>query len=253
MQVLRTKPSGRSRPRPGRSKLILKAGSWRPNKFRVKPKLLANKRQIVASLLIVAGGILCTGVLGTYSWMYWKQRSLLKQWNEQLAARRSMTKLWIPRIKLEDVVLEGVGAQSLLLGPGHMKNTVEPGLPGNAVIAGHRDTFFRKLHKLRPGDDVYVLRDGHQLRYKVTTRKIVQPNDLSVLRSSDKAQLTLITCYPTHAIGLAPERLVVVATMPEVRTGEGAHSTPSPQSVAQGKLRASVVPVGGAIPASPVK
>ena len=239
MQVLRTKPSGKRRPRPSRSKLILKAGSWRPNEFLIKPKLLANKRQIVAYLLIVAGGILCTGVLGTYSWMYWKQRSLLREWNDQLATRHSMTKLWIPRIKLEDVVLEGVGSDALLLGPGHMESSVEPGLPGNAVIAGHRDTFFRKLHKLRPGDDVYVLRDGHRFRYRVTARKIVQPNDLSVLRSSDKSELTLITCYPTHAIGPAPERLVVVATMPQVRTGESA--------------RASMVPMGGAIPASPVK
>lgn len=206
--------------------------------------LLANKRQFVAYLLIVAGGVLCTGVLGTYSWMYWKQRSLLKAWDDQIATRQNMTKLWIPRIKLEDVVLEGVGADSLLLGPGHMQNSVEPGLPGNAVIAGHRDTFFRKLHKLRPGDDVYVLRDGHQLRYKVTARKIVPANDLSVLKSSDQPELTLITCYPTHAIGPAPKRLVVVATMPQVtmpqvRTGEGA--------------RASMVPLGGAIPASPVK
>ena len=239
MQVLRTNSSGRSRPRPGRSKLILKAGSWRPNDFLIKPKFLANKRQIVAYLLIAAGGILCTGVLGTYSWMYWKQRSLLKAWNDQVATRQSMTKLWIPRIKLEDVVLEGVGAESLLLGPGHMENSVEPGMSGNAVIAGHRDTFFRKLHKLRPGDDVYVLRDGHQLRYKVTVRKIVQPTDLSVLKSSDKTQLTLITCYPTHAIGPAPQRLVVVANMAPGQAG--------------GAARASTIALTGAIPASPVK
>jgi len=219
--------------------LILKAGSWRPNEFLVQPKLLANKRQIVAYLLIVTGGVLCAGVLGTYSWMYWKQRSLLKEWNEELTTRESMTKLSIPRIKLEDVVLEGVGADSLLLGPGHMESSVEPGMPGNAVIAGHRDTFFRQLHKLRPGDDIYVQRDGHRFRYTVTSRKIVQPTDLSVLKSSEKSQLTLITCYPTHAIGPAPERLVVVAMMPEVRRGEGA--------------RASMVPVGGAVPASSVK
>jgi sortase A len=201
--------------------------------------LLANKRQMVAYLLIVAGGVLCTGVLGTYSWMYWKQRALLREWSNQVATRQSMTKLWIPRIKLEDVVLEGVGAESLLLGPGHMENSVEPGVPGNAVIAGHRDTFFRKLHKLRPGDDVYVLRDGHRFRYRVTARKIVQPTDLSVLKSSDKTQLTLITCYPTHAIGPAPERLVVVATMSATLAG--------------GAARPSANPLGGAIPASPVK
>lgn len=213
MQVLGTKPSGKKHSRLGRSQLILKAGSWRPKELRLKPKSLASKRQVVAYLLIVSGSLLCSGVLGTYSWMYWKQRSLLRQWNEELATRENLTKLSIPRIKLEDVVLEGVGTHSLLLGPGHLENSVEPGMRGNAVIAGHRDTFFRKVHKLRPGDDIYVLRDGNRYHFTVTSRKIVRGNDLSVLRSSDKAELTLITCYPTHAIGPAPQRLVVLAVM----------------------------------------
>jgi LPXTG-site transpeptidase (sortase) family protein len=239
MQVLGTKPSGERRHRLGRSQLILKAGSGRPNEFRIKPKLLASKRQLVAYLLIVSGSVLCTGVLGTYSWMYWKQRSLLRQWNEELSTRENLTKLSIPRIKLEDVVLEGVDAHSLFLGPGHMENSVEPGMRGNAVIAGHRDTFFRKVHKLRPGDDIYVLRDGNRFHYKVSTRKIVQAHDLSVLKSSDKPELTLITCYPTHAIGPAPERLIVTAVMmARPRTGEGASA---PQ------------PITGAIPVSSVK
>ena len=237
MQVLRTKPSG-SRPRLGRSKLILKAGSWRPIEFRIQPKLLANKRRLVSTLLMIAGGVLCIGVLGTYSWMYWKQHSLLRQWDEQLAARESMTKLFIPRIHLEDVVLEGVDGHALLLGPGHMQGSVEPGMTGNAIIAGHRDTFFRKVHKLRAGDDIYILRDGNHYHYRVITRKIVQPTDLSVLRSSNKTELTLITCYPTHAIGPAPERLVVVAAM---------------VGGADGGSRISKVGVSGAFPASPVK
>jgi LPXTG-site transpeptidase (sortase) family protein len=213
MQVLRTKVSTRTRHRLDRSPLTVKAGSWRPSKLSTKPKLLANKRQIAAYLLILTGAVLCTGVLGTYSWMYWKQRALLKQWNSELSTRETLTKLSIPRIKLEDVVLEGVGAQSLLLGPGHMESSVEPGMPGNAVIAGHRDTFFRRVHSLHAGDDIYVLRDGQRFHYVVRLRKVVQPADLSVLKSSEKRQLTLITCYPTHAIGPAPERLVVVATM----------------------------------------
>ena len=219
MQVLRTKGSSRTRHRPNRSLLILKAGSWRPHETHIKPKLLASKRQIAAYLLIVTGSVLCTGVLGTYCFMYWKQRALLRQWNTELATRESLTKLSIPRIKLEDVVLEGVDSHALLLGPGHMEGSAEPGMAGNAVIAGHRDTFFRHVHKLHAGDDVFVLRDGHRFHYVVTTRKIVKPQDLSVLKSSSKSQLTLITCYPTHAIGPAPERLVIVATMP--RSGAG--------------------------------
>jgi sortase A len=240
MQVLGTKPSGKRRHRLGRPQLILKAGSWWPNEIPIKRKLLASKRQLIAYLLIVSGSLLCTGVLATYSWMYWKQRSLLRQWNEELSTRESLTKLSIPRIQLEDVVLEGVDAHSLLLGPSHMLNSVEPGIRGNAVIAGHRDTFFRKVHKLRPGDDIYVLRDGHRFHYKVTARKIVRANDLSVLKSSDKPELTLITCYPTHAIGPAPERLIVVGVM-----------TGPPHTVE--RTSASAVPTTGAIPVSSVK
>ena len=239
MQVLGTKASGKGRHRPSRSQLILKTGSWRADEICVKPKLLASKRQIVAYLLIVSGSVLCTGVLGTYSWMYWKQRSLLRQWNEELATRENLTKLSIPRIQLEDVVLEGVDAHSLLLGPGHMGNSVEPGMPGNAVIAGHRDTFFRKVHKLRPGDDIYVLRDGNRFHYKVTVRKIVKAHDLSVLESSDKTELTLITCYPTHAIGPAPERLIVIALMAGRAHGGGPSVLPKP--------------ITGAIPISSIK
>src|SRR5438874_12868679 len=121
MQVLRTKVSTRTRHRLGRSPLTLKAGSWRPSNLPTEPELRANKRQIAAYLLILTGAVLCTGVLGTYSWMYWKQRALLKQWNSEVSTREALTKLYIPRIKLEDVVLEGIGAHSLLLGPGHME------------------------------------------------------------------------------------------------------------------------------------
>jgi LPXTG-site transpeptidase (sortase) family protein len=213
MQVLRTTVTKPRRFTQGRARLILKAGSWRPNEVCTRSKLLASPRQTVAYLLIVTGALLCTGVLGTYSWMYWKQRALLKQWNSELAARQNLTKISIPRIKLEDVVLEGVDAHSLLLGPGHMEGSAEPGAPGNSVIAGHRDTFFRRIHSLRYGDDIYVLRDGHRFHYVVKSRKIVAPTDLSVLRRSQDSELTLITCYPTHAIGPAPQRLIVVAKL----------------------------------------
>jgi len=213
MQVLRTTVTRPRRFTQDRTRLILKAGSWRPCEIHIRSKLLASPRQIVAYVLIIAGATLCTGVLGTYSWMYLKQRALLKQWNTEFATRQNLTKLSIPRIELEDVVLEGVGARSLMLGPGHLQGSVEPGAVGNAVIAGHRDTFFRRIHSLRYGDHIYVLRDGRQFHYIVRVRKIVAPTDLSVLRPSQDTELTLITCYPTHAIGPAGRRLIVVAKL----------------------------------------
>jgi sortase A len=139
---------------------------------------------------------------------------LLRQWNaHNPAVVQNLTKLSIPKIQLEDIVVEGATAHSLLLGPAHLRDTAEPGDPGNAVIAGHRDSFFRRIHSLRYGDDIFVMRGGHKFRYTVRNRKVVEPTDLSVLAPTADSELTLITCYPTHAIGPAPRRLIVIAKL----------------------------------------
>jgi sortase A len=153
-------------------------------------------------------------VTGTYTWMYARQELLLRQWNSHNpAVTRTLTKLSIPRLKLEDVVLEGISEHSLLLGPAHLSASAEPGTRGNAVIAGHRDSFFRRIHSLRYGDDIFVTRGERRFRYVVRSRKVVEPTDLSVIRPSSDPELTLVTCYPTHAVGPAPQRLIVVAKM----------------------------------------
>lgn len=215
MRVHRTSVSTPRRLVRDRHLLVLKPASWRTeDSYRKPEKRVGNPRRVISLSLITAGGVLCLYVAGTYTWMYARQMSLLHQWNtHNPAVVRNLTKLAIPKIELEDVVLEGASPHSLLLGPAHLKETAEPGSPGNAVIAGHRDSFFRRVHSLRYGDEIYVMRDGHKFRYLVRERKVVEPTDLSVLRPSSDTRLTLITCYPTHAIGPAPKRLIVVATL----------------------------------------
>ena len=88
-----------------------------------------------------------------------------------------------------------------------------PGELGNAVITAHRDTFFRHIYELNKGDEITVLRNGQTFRFAVTGKKVVKPDDVSVLRPTPDAQLTLITCYPTYYIGPAPERLVVFSKL----------------------------------------
>ncbi|MBV9180986.1 MAG: class D sortase [Acidobacteria bacterium] len=171
-------------------------------------------REFVSYVLILVGTVLCTFVVATYLWMYVQQRLLLDQWSKaKTSPDNSLTKLSIPKIHLEDVVLEGASVHSLLLGPAHLTGSALPGDPGNAVIAGHRDTFFRHVHSLKYGDDIFILRSGKRFHYVVRARRIVEPHDRSVLGSTPDPELTLITCYPTHAIGPAPERLIVVAKM----------------------------------------
>jgi LPXTG-site transpeptidase (sortase) family protein len=217
MQVRRTSVVRRPRRfRLNRSQLVLKPDLWRPFPKSKKSELVRspfqNRRQIVAHVLILVGTVLCTYVVGTYVWMYAQQKILLRRWSEHAAAN-SLTKISIPRIQLEDVVLEGASSHSLLLGPAHLTETAEPGASGNVVIAGHRDTFFRHVHSLRYGDDIYIVRGGKRFHYVVRSRRIVEPTNLSVLRQTNDGELTLITCYPTHAIGPAPQRLIVVAKL----------------------------------------
>jgi sortase A len=44
--------------------------------------------------------------------------------------------------------------------------------------------------------------------YRLGPRRIVRPEEVSVLLPSDDRRLTLITCYPFAWIGAAPYRLV---------------------------------------------
>lgn len=219
MQVLRTSIRSSRRVL---TPLVIQPKRWAEKSSFKNSKLLSRKfgaRRIASVLLLATGGTLCTYVLGSYTWMYVEQKKLLREWKAQNSESTgaSLTKISIPRIKLRAVVLEGATPHSLLLGPAHMTGSAVPGDLGNSVIAGHRDTFFRGVHNLRTGDEIYILRNGKQFRYIVAQKKVVEPTDLSVLRASNDGELTLITCYPTHAIGPAPQRLIIIAKLAHKR------------------------------------
>jgi sortase A len=178
-------------------------------------------------VLILAGLVLLLFVGTQYARAYLEQRRLVLAWEKQQLQRRSepgdsLTRLSIPKISLSAIVIEGTSRHDLLLGPGHISNTAMPGETGYAVITGHRDTFFRHIYELDKGDLVSVQRDGSLYRYEVTGKKIVSPEDLSVLRQSSDNRLTLITCYPIYYIGPAPRRLVVFSKMVDETTHSAA-------------------------------
>ena len=178
-------------------------------------------------LLIAAGAVLLLYVASQYARMYVEQRRLAEQFQEQqhlaaagsqgsprkISAEETLTRLYVPAIKLDAVVVDGTSRHELLLGPGHMKQTPAPGEIGNSVITAHRDTFFRHIYELHKGDLIVVQRDGTEYHYEVIGKRVVQPDDLSVVKATPDAELTLITCYPTYYIGPAPERLVVFSKL----------------------------------------
>jgi sortase A len=184
--------------------------------------------KFVPTAMIVVGAVIMLYVASQYGQMYLEQHRLAQAWEEEqqrLAENPpsatqahtpdddGMIRLVIPKIDLTSFVVEGTNRKALLVGPGHITKTAEPGQLGNAVITGHRDTFFRHIHELAKGDQLYIERGGKRYTYEITGKKIVEPSDLSVTKPTEDSQVTLVTCYPTYYIGPAPKRLVVFSKL----------------------------------------
>ncbi|MGH9535696.1 MAG: class D sortase [Terriglobales bacterium] len=198
----------------------------------VRPK----RREWIGTALIALGLALLIAAAGQYGYMYTEQAALRRQWRADLqrqemrqAARdlhgrmmeasaralRGPIRLLIPAIGVDNMVVRGTGYASLLAGPGWMVGTPPPGANGNMVIAGHRDTFFLRVHALVPGDMISLERAGRKFRYAVVGKQIIEPTDTAVLRSTPGSGpvLTLVTCYPTYWVGPAPRRMIVRAKL----------------------------------------
>ena len=119
----------------------------------------------------------------------------------------------IARVGISAMVLEGDDARTLARGVGHIPGTALPGGSGNVGLAGHRDTFFRALKRIRLGDDILVTTLQGCYRYRVVSSEIVSPDETRVLSASAIPSITLITCYPFRFIGSAPKRFIVHASI----------------------------------------
>lgn len=119
--------------------------------------------------------------------------------------------LEIPSIHLRVPLMDGADAHTLSRGVGRITGTARPGEAGNIGIAGHRDSFFKRLKDVKAGDRAILKSAAGIDSYVVSQFQIVSPHDISVLRAKDSPALTLVTCYPFTFIGNAPQRFVVTA------------------------------------------
>lgn len=101
----------------------------------------------------------------------------------------------------------------------HYYGTANPGQTGTTTIFGHSSGYswakgdykfiFTNLDKLANGDQIIAYYEGHQYIYTVTGRKVVNPDDLSILDQDTKNhKLQLVTCTP---VGSDKQRLVIIA------------------------------------------
>lgn len=140
--------------------------------------------------------------------------------NRQLPEGKPVTRIVIPRLKLDGVVVQGTSEKALNAGMGHYSETPLPGEAGNVAIAGHRTMngkAFGDLDKLRPGDRVELVTPLAKHVYEVTAPFDGHPNpwvttanDWSVVNQSDGRWLTLTTCHPR---GSSKQRLIARAAL----------------------------------------
>jgi sortase A len=186
------------------------------------------RRRLALGLLLVGLGLLLQG-----SWIFSKallaQVLLRRAW----AAERSgddrarpwpwadtwpVARLLSPARGVDLIVLEGATGSSIAFGPGHIQGSAPPGAAGNVALAGHRDTHFRFLERLEPGEPLWLeLPDGALQRYEVQSEQVVDEHDTELVQASGQ-WLTLVTCYPFDApLAGGPLRYVVRARL----AGEG--------------------------------
>ena len=135
-----------------------------------------------------------------------------------LDAAPPLARLSIPSVGLSAMVVEGTDEASLIRGVGHIAGTARPGEDGNVGLAGHRDSFFRRLSKVTENQEIVLsTATGGDVRYVVRAIDIVPPERLDVLAPTTRSTLTLVTCYPFYFIGPAPMRYVVRAEKVEDR------------------------------------
>jgi sortase A len=119
----------------------------------------------------------------------------------------------IPRIGLNQVVVEGTDTPDLRKGPGHYIGTPMPGQAGNASVAGHRTTYghpFYNLDGVQKGDPIVVTTLQGIFVYDAVSSEVVSPSDNKVIDNTPTNWLTLTTCNPRFS---ASTRLIVHAQL----------------------------------------
>ena len=188
-------------------------------------------RRVVGAALLLAGAGMLSYAGAIYVRGIIARDAARADWNEQLARRTRLAlnatldrssgaalvtpgapvaRLAIPRLRLNEVVIEGVDDEQLNAGPGHLPGSVLPGDAGNAVISAHRDRHFRRLDEVAVGDTVITETARVRTAWIVTARRVVDAGAPALFASAE-ATLTLTTCWPVRLMGPAPDRLIITA------------------------------------------
>jgi sortase A len=172
------------------------------------------KRPSLAALAAILLG-LGAWQLGHGVWIYAKaelaQYLLQRAWQRTLQGEAHVkpwpwadtwpiARLQMPKYGVDLILLADASGRTLAFGPGHVSSSAIPGNRGTTILSGHRDTHFRFLAHVRPGDQVILeMPAKERYRYRVISTDIVDARTATVATGSDGA-LVLVTCYPFDSI-----------------------------------------------------
>lgn len=128
---------------------------------------------------------------------------------------QSLTRLEIPKLGVNVVVVQGIDENALRAGAGHYPETPLPCNDGDVAIAGHRTTYgkpFANIDRLNPGDTIILKTPIGSCVYRVMVDPfVVSPDDWGVVADTPGIHmLTLTACHPK---GSAAHRLIIKAQM----------------------------------------
>lgn len=157
-----------------------------------------------------------------------------QEWEDRVTGESGtpLTKIAIPSIGVETLVVQGTSPAALRAGAGHYPNTPLPGQNGNVAIAGHRTTYgrpFNRLDEIPTGSQIWLMTPVGDFLYETTAAPpgyqtktlsdgtklsgfITTPKDWRIIEPTPVPSLTLTTCHPK---GSARERLIVRAELRE--------------------------------------
>jgi sortase A len=128
----------------------------------------------------------------------------------------ALGRIVLPTLGKRFVMVAGDAPADLRKGPGVYPDTPLPGTGATTAIAGHRTTYlapFRDLDDLDRGDRVRLEMPYGDFTYTVESRRIVEPDDVSVIRRVGYERVVLTACHPLYS---AAQRIVVSARLSKV-------------------------------------
>lgn len=123
-----------------------------------------------------------------------------------------VARLTVPALGVKRMVLSDATLRTLAFGPGVLTSSAPVGSPGTTVLAGHRDTHFAFLKRLKPGMEITLDTGGRTVRYRVVGTRVMDTRKDRLTLDGGEDDLVLVTCWPFDAIVPGgPLRYLVIA------------------------------------------